>query len=75
MAQPEDRTGISRRPRLLDLLGGGTTSEEVARENAEAVTRHARRDSSRVVEGPAPNPEMVRERRESRLRRESRREP
>ena len=48
--------------------------EAEAREIAEASVRHARSDAGRVVEGPAPNPDKVRERRESRARRESRQE-
>ena len=48
--------------------------EAEAREIAEASVRYARSDAGRISEGPAPNPDKVRERRESRVSRESRQE-
>jgi hypothetical protein len=66
--------GFRRRPRILDLIDAGGMPEAEAREIAEASVRHARSDAGRVLEGPAPNPDEVRERRESRARRESRQE-
>jgi hypothetical protein len=74
MAEPGERRGISRRPKILDLLGSGRVSEDDARDYAEGFVRDARSQVGRTIEGPAPDPEEVRERRESRLRRESRQE-
>lgn len=74
MAQPEESRGISRRPRILDLLGSGSAPEVQARDDAEAVVRAARGETSRTIEGSAPDPEEVRERRESRVRRETHQE-
>ena len=66
--------GFRRKPKLLDLIDSGGAPEAEAREIAETSVRHARSDASRFLEGPAPNPDKVRERRESRVRRESRQE-
>lgn len=74
MAQPEESRGISRRPRILDFLGAGSVPEEEAQANAEGVVRFARGQASRTIEGPAPDPDEVRERREARVRRESHQE-
>jgi hypothetical protein len=72
VAEPGEGRGISRRPRILDLLGAGRMPEDEARANAEALVRRARGGAGRGVEGPAPDPDEVRERREGRIRRESR---
>jgi hypothetical protein len=57
--------GISRRPKVLDYLGAGGMDEESARAMADELVRHARSESSRIPEGPAPSPDVVRERREA----------
>ena len=66
--------GFRRKPRILDLIDAGGMPEAEAREIAEASVRYARSDAGRISEGPAPNPDKVRERRELRARRESRQE-
>jgi hypothetical protein len=68
MAEPRPRErGISRRPRILDYIGAGGIEEAQAREYAEHMVRHARAEASgRGVEGLAPDPDAVRERREAR---------
>lgn len=74
-AEPgREGSGFRRKPRLLELIDAGGTPEEEAREIAEDSVRHARSLSGRTLEGPAPNPGAVRERRESRVRRESHQE-
>jgi hypothetical protein len=66
--------GISRRPKILDLLGAGSQPEENAREDAQGLVQTVREQASRFTEGPAPEPDEVRERREARIRRESHQE-
>lgn len=70
MAEPRDtqERGFKRRPRILDYLGAGNMEESEARDLACQLTRRARQESSRHVEGSAPDPDEVRERRESRQR-------
>lgn len=70
MAEPRDtqERGFKRRPRILDYLGAGNMEESEARDLAYQLTRRARQESSRQVEGSAPDPGEVRERRESRQR-------
>jgi hypothetical protein len=59
--------GVSRRPKILDYIGAGGHDEAQAREYAEGMVRHARAEASgRSVEGPAPDPDAVRARREAR---------
>lgn len=59
--------GFSRRPKILDYIGAGGHEESQAREYAEGVVRHARAEANgRSAEGPAPDPDAVRERREAR---------
>ena len=58
--------GVSRRPKVLDYLGAGERDEEMARSHAEEFVRSARGSSGRLIEGPAPDPDAVRERREAR---------
>lgn len=74
VAEPRESRGVSRRPKILDQLGGGFLPEDVARSHAEAVVRLVRSGTGRTVEGPAPDPDEVRERREARVRRESHQE-
>lgn len=74
MTQPRESKGISRRPKILDLLGAGTMSEGEARDIAEGVVRTIRSSAGRTVEGHAPEPDEVRERREARISRESHQE-
>ncbi len=69
---PQER-GISKRPKLLDYIGAGGMKEAGASLFASNVVRHARSLAGREVEGPAPDPAAVRERREA-LRR-SRQDP
>jgi hypothetical protein len=57
--------GFSWRPKVLDYLGAGGMDEESARSMAGELVRHARSESSRMPEGPAPSPDAVRERREA----------
>jgi hypothetical protein len=71
VTQPRESKGISRRPKILDLLGAGPMSEGDARDIAERVVRTSRSSRGRIVEGPAPEPDEVRERREARISRES----
>lgn len=66
VAEPRESGGISRRPKILDQLGGGFLPEDMARSHAEAVVRLARSGTGRTVEGPAPDPDEARVRRESR---------
>ena len=69
-AEPgREEAGFRRKPRLLELIDAGGMPEAEARQIAETSVRHARSDAGRVVDGPAPNPDEVRE---SRARRESR---
>jgi len=64
--RPQER-GVSRRPKILDYIGAGGHDEAQAREYAEHMVRHARAEAKgRSVEGPAPDPDTVRERREAR---------
>lgn len=63
-AKRRDR-GFLRRPRILDYLGAGGTEEAKARQTAETLVQRAREESGRRVEGPAPDPDAVRERREA----------
>lgn len=73
MAEPgRQEAGFRKKPRILDLIGADGVPEDEAREIAEDSVRHARSVTGRVVEGPAPDPDEVRERRDSRARRESR---
>ena len=58
--------GVSSRPKILDYLGAGGHDEETAREHAADLVRYARGSSGRLTEGPAPDPDAVRERREAR---------
>jgi hypothetical protein len=74
VTQPRESKGISGRPKILDLLGAGPMSEEVARDIAEGVVRTSRSSAGRTVEGPAPEPDEVRGRRGARISRESHRE-
>lgn len=74
MARPGESRGISRRPKILDLLGAGSQPEESAREDAQVLVQTVREHASRFTEGPAPEPDEVRERREARIRRESHQE-
>ena len=74
MAQPGESKGISRRPKILDLLGAGPMSEGDARDIAGGVVRTNRSDTGRTIEAPAPESDEVRERREARISRESRQE-
>ncbi len=76
MAGPGESRGISRRPKILDLLGAGSQPEESAsaREDAQVLVQTVREHTSRFTEGPAPEPDEVRERREARIRRESHQE-
>lgn len=69
----EDK-GFRRRPKILDYLGMGHLEEPKAREHSEVLVRDARARTGRLIEGPAPDPEEVRERRESRRLREARQE-
>ncbi len=56
--------GFYKRPRLLDHIGSGWAEEEEARSAAETLVRRTRSRSIRRVEGQAPEPDSVRERRE-----------
>ena len=57
--------GFRRRPKILDYLGAGHLPEDDARALAEGLVRDARERAARLIEGPAPGPEEVRERREA----------
>lgn len=57
--------GSSKRPRLLDYIGAGGMQEEDEKLFASNVVRHARSLAGREVEGPAPSPAAVRERRKA----------
>lgn len=72
MAQQRTDKGFRRRPKILDQLGAG--DEAQAREYAETLVRDTRSRTGRVVEGSAPDPDEVRERRESRQSREAHQE-
>ncbi len=65
---PQER-GISKRPKLLDYIGAGGMEEKEAGMFASNVVRHARSLAGREVEGPAPDPAAVRQRREALRRR------
>ena len=63
----EHERGFSRRPKILDLVGTGGMDESEARSFAYQLVRRARAESGgRTPEGPAPNSDIVRERREVR---------
>ena len=62
---PQEK-GFKKRPKVLDYLGVGGMDEEDARAVAEELVRSARSERSRMPEGPAPSPDVVRERREAR---------
>jgi hypothetical protein len=66
MAQrsPQEQ-GFSRRPRILDYIGAGASSEDEARDFARDVVRGARSEGFHYPEAPAPDPEAVRRRREA----------
>lgn len=65
-SRPRER-GVSKRPKILDYIGAGGMEESEAREFARHMVRHARDETDgRSVEGPAPEPDAVRERREAR---------
>ena len=61
---PQEK-GFSRRPRILDYIGAGGSSEDEARDFARDVVRQARSESFHYREAPAPDPEAVRQRREA----------
>lgn len=61
--EPQER-GVSKRPKLLDYIGAGGMKETEAQLFASNVVRHARSLAGREVEGPAPDPAAVHERRE-----------
>lgn len=63
-ARRQDK-GFLRKPRILDYIGSGRMQEDEARSTAETLVRRARSESMRRVEGPAPGPDSVRERREA----------
>ena len=66
MAEIRRRDGdLPRRPRILDYVGLGRTEEDGARSAAETLVRRARSESMRRVEGPAPDSDSVRGRREA----------
>jgi hypothetical protein len=67
MAEPRPQDGGSlKRPKILDYIGAGHLDEEEAREHARELVRHAREEGARlVIEGDAPDPDVVRERREA----------
>lgn len=69
----EDK-GFRKRPRILDYLGAGGNSESDARDYAGRLVREARSSGGRLIEGQAPSPDEVRERRDSRRLRETRQE-
>jgi hypothetical protein len=59
--------GVSRRPKILDYIGTGGHEETDARVYADGMVRHARAEADgRGAEGPAPDPDAVRARREAR---------
>ena len=57
--------GFGSRPKILEYLGTGSMTEDAARELAEALVRRARSEGGRLIEGEAPPPNEVRERRET----------
>lgn len=65
MAEKRQYREFFRRPRILDYIGSGGMDEHEARQAAEGLIRRARAESGRYIEGPAPEPEIVRERREA----------
>ncbi len=65
MAERAPDKGFSKRPEILDLLGAGGMSEGEAREFSHEVVRNLRSLSYRHPEGPAPDPDEVREHREA----------
>lgn len=62
---PQDK-GFSRRPKALDYVGAGGLDEDDAQRFAQEVVRELRPLSYHDPEGPAPDPEVVRERLEAR---------
>jgi hypothetical protein len=79
VTRPENTEGkgFRRRPKMLDYLGTGGMEESEAREHAEGLVRRARHErhaggAGREVEGEAPDPGAVRERREARQRAQQR---
>ena len=60
----QDRDPL-RRPKVLDYIGAGGMVEEEARETARELVRNARAAAGRHLEGPAPDPDAVRKRREA----------
>lgn len=60
--------GSLKRPKVLDYVGAGGMEKDEARQLAHDVVRHVRELSGREFEGEAPDPDTVRERRESRRR-------
>lgn len=60
--------GIGSRPKLLDYIGAGGMEEDDEKLFASNVVRHARSLAGREVEGPAPGPAAVRERRAAKQR-------
>lgn len=59
------RRGFRRRPTLLGYIGAGGLEEDEAQEKARELVRRAREESAHYPEGPAPDPDQVRERREA----------
>ena len=66
MAERKQSRGISRRPEILDALGSGGMPDGEAEAFAERVVRELRSLGYHYPEGPAPDPDEVRERREAR---------
>lgn len=65
----QDRS-LSRRPKILDYLGAGSMDESEAREYAQEMVRYTRQMTEPQLEGPAPDPNIVREHREALRERE-----
>jgi hypothetical protein len=59
-AKRQDR-GFPRRPRILDYLGAGGMDESEARKYAQEMVRYTREMTEPQLEGPAPDPDTVRE--------------
>jgi polyhydroxyalkanoate synthesis regulator phasin len=57
--------GFGSRPKILEYLGTGDLSQDNARGFASELVRRARSEGGRFVEGVAPAPGEVRERREA----------
>lgn len=62
--------GFLRRPKILDYLGAGGMDEPEAREYAREMVRYTREMTDPQLEGPAPDPDAVREHREALQRQE-----